>query len=201
LEFDRKIINVPNTLSFSRILFLPLLALLTYLKWDFTFLALYIVVGSTDYFDGKLARRWNITSEFGKTIDSVADIVFYLGTLAFVYFWFPHIVAGNTVMLAIFFVFFLSSFAVSWIRIGKPILMHTNLLRLNAVLVFFLVIVSFLVTYLGIGEKAIPVYFGTVILAIYILAFSEEMLIFLIYGDVDRDTRFIWDLWGKKSGK
>jgi CDP-diacylglycerol--glycerol-3-phosphate 3-phosphatidyltransferase len=162
---------------------------------DFTFLVFYILIGSTDYFDGKIARKLNQTSEFGKTIDSVADLLFYLGTLAMIYFWFPYIVNGNTTMLIIFFVFFIASFAVSWIKLGKPILMHTNLLRLNAVLVFFLVVVSFLVIFLGIGEKTIPVYFGTVILAIYILAFAEEILIFLIYGDVDRDTRFIWDLW------
>ncbi|MGA1872074.1 MAG: CDP-alcohol phosphatidyltransferase family protein [Thermoplasmatota archaeon] len=197
MEFKRELFNIPNSLSFSRIFLLPVLAILTYLEWDFTFLALYIVVGATDYFDGKIARRWNITSEFGKTIDSVADLFFYLGTLAFIYLWFPYIVSGNRVILMVFFVFFLSSFAVSWIKIGKPILMHTNLLRLNAVLVYFLVIVSFLVTYLGIGERTIPVYFGTVILAIYILAFAEEILIFLIYGEVDRDTRFIWELWNR----
>ena len=197
MEFKRELFNIPNSLSFSRIFLLPVLAILTFLEWDFTFLALYIVVGATDYFDGKIARRWNITSEFGKTIDSVADLFFYLGTLAFIYFWFPYIVSGNRVILMVFFVFFLSSFAVSWIKIGKPILMHTNLLRLNAVLVYFLVIVSFLVTYLGIGERTIPVYFGTVILAIYILAFAEEILIFLIFGEVDRDTRFIWELWNR----
>jgi CDP-diacylglycerol--glycerol-3-phosphate 3-phosphatidyltransferase len=195
LEFKREIINIPNGLSFARIIFLPVLFILTYLKMDFTFLVFYILIGSTDYFDGKIARKLNQTSEFGKTIDSVADLLFYLGTLAMIYFWFPYIVNGNTTMLIIFFVFFIASFAVSWIKLGKPILMHTNLLRLNAVLVFFLVVVSFLVIFLGIGEKTIPVYFGTVILAIYILAFAEEILIFLIYGDVDRDTRFIWDLW------
>jgi phosphatidylglycerophosphate synthase len=198
LELKRELFNVPNTLSFSRIVFLPLLFLLTYLKWDFTFLTLYILIGATDYFDGMIARRLKQTSEFGKTIDSVADLFFYLGTLAFVYFWFPEIVTGNTIILAAFFVFFLASFAVSWMKIGKPILMHTNLLRLNAVLVFFLVVVSFLVNFFHFGEQAIPVYFGTVILAIYILAFTEEILIFLIFGEVDRDTRFIWDLWDEK---
>ncbi len=200
MELKRELLNVPNSLSFSRILFLPLLFLVTYLKWDFTFLALYVLIGSTDYFDGKIARKLQQTSEFGKTIDSVADLFFYLGTLAFVYFWFPEIVSGNTIMLIVFFVFFLSSFAVSWIKLGKPILMHTNLLRLNAVLVFFLVVVSFLVNYFHFGEESIPVYFGTVILAIYILAFTEEIFIFLIYGEVDRDTRFIWDLWNEKKG-
>lgn len=77
--------------------------------------------------------------------------------------------------------------------------MHTSLLRLNAVLVYFLVILSFLVHKLGLGEDAYPVYFATVILVIYILAFTEEILIFMIYGDVDRDTRFIWELWERNE--
>lgn len=200
MEPKTNLVTVPNVLSASRIFFLPLLFLLTFLKMDFSFLVLYIAVGSTDYFDGLVARKFDQTSEFGKTIDSVADIFFYLGTLAFIYLWFPYIVESLTTMLLVFFVFFLSSFAVSWIKIGKPILMHTSLLRLNAVLVYFLVILSFLVNKLELGDKVYPVYFGTVILAIYVLAFTEEILIFIFYGDVDRDTRFIWELWGRGGG-
>ncbi|MEA3558649.1 MAG: CDP-alcohol phosphatidyltransferase family protein [Candidatus Thermoplasmatota archaeon] len=200
METGNEYFTVPNVLSASRIIFLPLLFLVTHIKLDLVFLALYIVIGSTDYFDGILARKLKQTSEFGKTIDSVADLFFYLGTLAFIYLWFPYIVDSLTNLLLVFFVFFLSSFAVSWIKIGKPILMHTNLLRLNAALVFFLVIVSFLTDF-GLGDRVYPIYFGTVILFIYILAFTEEMLIFLFYGDVDRDTRFIWELWGKSEPK
>ena len=77
--------------------------------------------------------------------------------------------------------------------------MHTNLLRLNAVLFFFLVVVAFLVEMMNFGAQWIPIYFATGIILIYYLAFTEEIFIFLIYGDVDRDTRFIWHLAGKKK--
>lgn len=113
LEPRYGLVTVSNLLSASRIFLLPVLLLLTFLRYDFSFLVLYMVVGSTDYFDGLVARKFDQTSEFGKTIDSVADPFFYLGTLAFIYLWFPQVVEPLTTMLAVFFVFFVSSFIVS----------------------------------------------------------------------------------------
>lgn len=187
---------MPNSLSISRIIFLPVLAVFTVLGWSWAFFISYIILGSTDFFDGKLARYLKQTSEFGKTIDSIADLFFYLGTLVFVYFWFPHIVAGNRYILAAFFMVFFASFVISWVKLGKPIMMHTNLLRLNAVMVYFLVIISFVSSITDIGQELVPVYLGKLIIAAYVLGFLEEILIFIMFGEVDRDTRYIWDLFG-----
>ena len=187
------IFTIPNTLSVSRIVLLPLLYALLALGLRFPFMIAYAVIGATDAFDGIVARRLKQTSELGKTLDSVADLFYYLSSLVFIYFWFPYIVNENVILLVGFFVVFLLSFIVSWVKIGKPILMHTQLLRLNAVLVYFLVVFAFIV------EDIYAIYFASIILFIYFVAFTEEIAIFLFYGDVDRDTKFIWNLFGTKN--
>ena len=41
----------------------------------------FIIAGITDFFDGYLARRFNVTSNFGKIIDPVADKMLIISTL------------------------------------------------------------------------------------------------------------------------
>lgn len=183
--FKRDYINVPNALSISRIVLLPILIFLVMIGENMLFLMAYILLGSTDLFDGIVARGFNMKSEIGKTLDSIADLVFYLGSLFFIYVMFPQVVNGNAVFLIIFFMFFSMSFIVSTVRFGKPILMHTQLLRLNAVLVYLLVIFSFLFD---------TTFMGTIIIFIYYAAFTEEIIIFLKYDDFDRDAKSIFHL-------
>jgi hypothetical protein len=111
--------------------------------------------------------------------------VFYLGSLYFIFILFDHVVYSNTLFLVIFFIFFSMSFIVSTVRFGKPILMHTQLLRLNAVLVYLLVIFSFVFD---------TTFMGTMILFIYYVAFTEEIVIFLKYDEFDRDAKSIFHL-------
>ncbi len=200
MESFSKYITIPNTLSVSRIFLLPILILLLAFDLRFEFTIAYILIGSTDYFDGKIARRFNMRSEIGKTLDSVADLVFYLGSLGFIYVLYPEIVFNNLVMLYIFFAIFLSSFIVSWVRIGKPILMHTSLLRLNAVLVYLLVIISFFTYDIG-NWTLVPDVFAKLILVIYYVAFTEEILIFILFKDFDRDTEWIGELFKKRKAE
>lgn len=68
-----KIWTIPNLLSFIRILLIPVFAVLFYkgeLIWAVVVLAL---SGLSDFFDGKIARRFNQVSELGKMLDPIAD--------------------------------------------------------------------------------------------------------------------------------
>lgn len=65
--------TIPNLLSFIRILLIPVFAYLFYkgeLIWAVVVLAL---SGLSDFFDGKIARRFNQVSELGKILDPIAD--------------------------------------------------------------------------------------------------------------------------------
>jgi len=70
-------LTLPNILTLSRILTVPLLAFLLWwpewqLGYAFAF-ALYCLMGVTDYFDGYLARSTGAVSKLGVFLDPIAD--------------------------------------------------------------------------------------------------------------------------------
>lgn len=70
------VLNLPNTLTWFRIVAIPLVVIVFYLPVTWARPAaglLFALAGITDYFDGYLARRLNQTSSFGAFLDPVAD--------------------------------------------------------------------------------------------------------------------------------
>ena len=70
--------NLPNVLTYGRIIAVPLVAgLLMYggftARW--VALAIYVVAAITDFFDGYLARKWQQQSSLGVMLDPIADKV------------------------------------------------------------------------------------------------------------------------------
>jgi CDP-diacylglycerol---glycerol-3-phosphate 3-phosphatidyltransferase len=68
--------NVPNALTWFRILAIPLVVVVFYWQAPWARPAaglLFFLAGITDYLDGYLARRLNQTSNFGAFLDPVAD--------------------------------------------------------------------------------------------------------------------------------
>lgn len=68
--------RLPNLLTNSRILVIPLLIAAFYLPeperyWVPAFIFLYACV--TDFLDGYLARKWQVGSTFGRVLDPIAD--------------------------------------------------------------------------------------------------------------------------------
>ena len=74
-------LNVPNLLTWLRILLIPLVVTVFYLPagWltehevNMIATAMFVVAAITDWLDGYLARMWNQTSAFGAFLDPVAD--------------------------------------------------------------------------------------------------------------------------------
>lgn len=70
--------NLPNKLTVLRVLMVPFFVFFMlndipegYGKW--IALTLFIVAGFTDLFDGKIARKYNLVTNFGKFMDPLAD--------------------------------------------------------------------------------------------------------------------------------
>ena len=69
-------LSLPNLLTLSRILAVPILVFLLWKPAPYDYLitfVLYCVVGITDYFDGYLARAQGLTSKLGQFLDPIAD--------------------------------------------------------------------------------------------------------------------------------
>ena len=68
--------NLPNMLTISRIVVIPLIFLSVYFDCCFyNYFAgiLFIAASITDYYDGKIARERGIVSAFGRLLDPIAD--------------------------------------------------------------------------------------------------------------------------------
>ena len=70
-------LSLPNILTLSRIVTVPLLvALLWYPGWELGYalgFGLYCLMGVTDYFDGYVARAQGTVSKLGQFLDPIAD--------------------------------------------------------------------------------------------------------------------------------
>ena len=68
--------NLPNILTLSRILLIPVFVGIYFLPGDTTYLwaaSLFGAAALTDWVDGYLARKWGQTTPFGAFLDPVAD--------------------------------------------------------------------------------------------------------------------------------
>jgi CDP-diacylglycerol--glycerol-3-phosphate 3-phosphatidyltransferase len=75
--------NLPNKLTCLRMLLVPILVVIAYLPIDgmcgfipvknLILLAIFCIASITDYFDGKIARKNNMITTFGKFLDPIAD--------------------------------------------------------------------------------------------------------------------------------
>lgn len=68
--------NLANQLTLCRILLIPLLVVVFYLPYEWRFpvsAAIFGLAGITDWLDGYIARKYELTTAFGAFLDPVAD--------------------------------------------------------------------------------------------------------------------------------
>lgn len=75
---NKKIINIPNALSFYRILSFPLVLYLAVTNKEQLFVIFLMINLFTDVLDGFIARNFNMQTEFGARLDSIADVGTYI---------------------------------------------------------------------------------------------------------------------------
>ena len=95
-----QILTIPNMLSFFRLALIPLIV------WIYVFrdspewtVAILTLSGATDIVDGFIARRFNMTSDFGKAIDPLADKLTQIAVLFCLLTRFPLILIPIVIML------------------------------------------------------------------------------------------------------
>ena len=85
--------NLPNKLTLTRIVLVPVFMIFVSMsqyftqdynpRWYLIAGIIFAVASFTDYLDGHLARKWNMVTDFGKFADPLADKL--LTTVAFIY--------------------------------------------------------------------------------------------------------------------
>ncbi len=75
--------NLPNKLTMLRVLLIPVFMVCAANRWMLAAGIIFAAASLTDYFDGHLARKNNLVTDFGKFADPLADKL--LTTTAFLY--------------------------------------------------------------------------------------------------------------------
>ena len=71
--------NLPNKLTVLRVIMIPFFVFFLLLEgganstWRYVAAAIFIVASLTDLLDGKIARKYNLVTNFGKFMDPLAD--------------------------------------------------------------------------------------------------------------------------------
>ena len=65
--------NLPNQLTIGRILAIPVFIVVLMLGWRVAATVIFIAAAFTDMLDGKIARKYNLVTNFGKLMDPLAD--------------------------------------------------------------------------------------------------------------------------------
>lgn len=76
--------NLPNKLTLLRIMMIPLFVIAFYLPFQWNWIVAFVIfllAYITDYFDGKIARKRNQITTFGKFMDPIADKLLTLAAL------------------------------------------------------------------------------------------------------------------------
>ena len=72
------IYNIPNLLSFYRLISVPILFYVAYTGREQLFFYWFLFNISTDALDGFIARTFNLQTQFGAKLDSIADFAMYV---------------------------------------------------------------------------------------------------------------------------
>lgn len=108
--------NLPNKLTMLRVLLIPVFMVCAANRWMLAAGLVFAAASLTDYFDGHLARKHDLVTDFGKFADPLADKL--LTTTAFLYMMADGVC--DTVVLVIILA---REFAVSGLRMvaaGAP---------------------------------------------------------------------------------
>lgn len=117
-------VNVPNALSAYRLLAFPFLLYCVYIKLESVFVILIVTNLITDILDGLIARRFNLETELGARLDSLADYGTYIAAIlgVFTFKWVqlePHLVS-----FAVFIGLFLSTIIFALVKFKRMPSLH-----------------------------------------------------------------------------
>lgn len=88
-KYQKRIITIPNILSFIRLCLIPVIVWLYLGKQDYLLTGIFLIISClTDIIDGTIARKFNMISDLGKVLDPIADkatqlVVMILLTISF----------------------------------------------------------------------------------------------------------------------
>jgi len=126
--------NVPNIITVIRIILS--ISLLFIEPVTCLFYIIYLTSGFTDILDGFLARKYNITTEFGARLDSIADLIFY-AILVWIFLPLITITTVDIVWVVAIALIRFGTLGLTYFKYKTFAFLHTYLNKITSFLVFF----------------------------------------------------------------
>lgn len=187
------ILNVPNGLSFYRLIIFPVILAFAILGYEQLFIIFICISLVTDVLDGLIARSFKLQTRFGLALDNIADVGTILTALVgmFIFKW--DAFRDHAWALYVFFGIFFISYIVAFIRFKKIPGLHLY----SAVTSGYLQGLFFLVLF------ACDFYTWLYYLAVFtgIIAYIEKILVLLKLDDIKPGVKGLYWLIKKKKSE
>ncbi len=173
--------NIVNILTLSRIIFSILMAMNYNNKIILVILFLYC--GLSDILDGYLARRYNVDSDNGAKMDTIADLVFFCVIMYILLIMVPiEILSKFIVYIVITFILKVIAIIIAWYKYKEFVILHTILNKITGILIFISTLIFFI-------YNNVNIYYIVIISSA--IASIEEIIINLQEKTLNRDIKSI----------
>lgn len=187
---SEKILNVPNAISFYRLIMFPVILTLAILGHETLFVILFCINLISDILDGLIARIFNQVTRFGAQLDYLADTGSYILALYGIFTFRWDEIQPHAWFLYIFIAILVISYIISIIRFGKIPGLHIFSVVSSGYVqgAFFFVLFAW---------GFIP-WFYYIAIGWGILAYIEKTIILLVTDDIKRGIKGLY--WLRKKG-
>lgn len=178
------IYNVPNFLSFYRLLTFPLIVWFVFAGKESLFATFLCVNLVTDILDGLIARSFNLQTKFGAKLDSLADNGTFIAAFLGIFMFKFHEMSQAIWMLWVFIGFFFLGLLVSFLKFKQYPTLHLYTTKIGGYVQGFFIFVLFAWSY---NEY---LFYAAMILGY--ISHIEELIILLISKEMKTDAKGLY---------
>ena len=184
-------ISIPNILSFYRLVMCPYIFYLGISNQEFMFAILLTINLITDILDGLIARCFNMQTEFGARLDSIADLFTYITAISGIFFFKASDFQPHLFSFYIFIFLLIFAHILSLIKFGRLPSLHLYSWKIGGYLQGAFFVVLFLFNFYAV--------FYYIVIIWGILAFCEHIIIQFIIKKMQSNLKgLFWVLKNKK---
>lgn len=171
---------LPNILTGLRIL--SAFLLLATPVYSPGFYVLFMICGITDFFDGRIARKYHTASKAGASLDNIADYILIISAIIKVV---PTLVLDRWVFVwgIIMLTAHVSSSIIAWIKYKRVVILHTIANKLLGGAVFAIPLLA------GFGNQTLLI---AVICGFMCFSVPEELYLILTSKQFEPDVRGVF---------
>ncbi|MFO7999295.1 MAG: CDP-alcohol phosphatidyltransferase family protein [Bacteroidales bacterium] len=191
MEKKEQIVNLPNVISFYRLIVFPLILWFAWSGNEKMFVIFICISLVSDILDGFIARTFKMVTKFGAQMDNLADLGTYILALYGIFRFRWDALQPHAWILYLFLAIFALTYVVAWIRFRKIPGLHLYGAVIAGYLQGLFLFVLFLYGF-------IPWFFYLAI-GWGVLAYIEKFFVLIHLDDIRANTKGLYWLLKKKK--